>query len=38
MSLSAAEKADLLERMRRGEDVCRLGCVCQELGIEQEEA
>ena len=32
------ERADLLRRMEAGEDVCRLGCVCAELGIETGEA
>jgi len=35
--MTDAEKSDLLARMYAGEDVCRLQCICAELGIEVEE-
>ena len=32
--MTDAEKSDLLARMYAGEDVCRLQCICSDLGIE----
>lgn len=32
--MTDAEKLDLLSRMYAGEDVCRLQCICADLGIE----
>ena len=34
--MTEAERLDLLDRMAAGEDVCRLQCICEELGIDND--
>lgn len=34
--MTEQERRDLLERMARGEDLCRLECICAQLGIQEE--
>lgn len=35
--MTEAERLDLLDRMAAGEDVCRLQCICEELGIHEDD-
>ena len=35
--MTEGERRDLLDRMAAGEDVCRLQCICEELGIHEDD-
>ena len=35
--MTEAERRDLLDRIAAGEDVCRLQCICEELGIHEDD-